>query len=54
MFRDWCVAIVSDVCEMFFESYNELSLCFADLLLFAFVAFQEIYHVVCVTINVLG
>ena len=31
MFRDWCVAIVSDVCEMFFESYNGLSLCFANI-----------------------
>ena len=39
MFRDWRVAVVSDVCEMFFESNNELSLCFADILFFLFVAF---------------
>ena len=43
MFRDWCVVVMSDASEMFFKMCNELSLCFADILFVAFVAFYRRY-----------
>ena len=52
MFSDRCIPIMSDISEMFLELCEEVSLCFADILLFTTCAFQEVDDIVSLTIDV--